>query len=125
MSVQAAAGRRATSDSDVQEIAGTARTVAVLGIKTEAQVVCAVKLWLLAVHGERGGSRAAPRSAGHAHASQAAQPAFYVPQYLQQAGVEVVPLPVFYPDATHILSKPVLRKVSELQQPVDVLVMFR
>jgi hypothetical protein len=48
------------------------------------------------------------------HALQANQPAFYVPQYLQSAGVEVVPVPVFFPDATHILGQPVYRRVQDV-----------
>lgn len=45
---------------------------------------------------------------------QADQPAYYVPQYLQSAGVEVVPVPVFYPQATEILGQPVYRKVHDV-----------
>jgi predicted CoA-binding protein len=45
---------------------------------------------------------------------QANQAAFYVPQYLQSAGVEVVPVPVFYPDVTHILGQPVYRRVQDV-----------
>lgn len=46
--------------------------------------------------------------------AQAGQPAFYVPQYLQSAGVEVVPVPVFYPDVTHILGQQVYRRVQDV-----------
>lgn len=49
-----------------------------------------------------------------APATQADQPAYYVPQYLQSAGVEVVPVPVFYPQATEILGQPVYRKVQDV-----------
>lgn len=45
---------------------------------------------------------------------QANQAAFYVPQYLQSAGVEVVPVPVFFPDVTHILGQPVYRRVQDV-----------
>jgi len=34
---------------------------------------------------------------------RAYQPAFYVPQYLVNAGLEVVPVPVYYPEVTEIL----------------------
>ena len=44
---------------------------------------------------------------------QQGQPAFYVPQYLADAGVDVVPVPVYYPDVTHILGKPVFRRLAE------------
>ena len=39
------------------------------------------------------------------------QPAFYVPEYLAQAGVDVVPVPVYYPEVTHILERPVFRRL--------------
>lgn len=45
---------------------------------------------------------------------QASQPAFFVPAYLQSAGVEVVPVPVFYPDVTDILGQQVYRKVADV-----------
>jgi predicted CoA-binding protein len=56
---------------------------------------------------------------------QAGQPAFYVPDYLHQAGVEVVPVPVFYPDVTHILGKQVYRRVADVPGPIDILDVFR
>ncbi|KAG2491053.1 hypothetical protein HYH03_010499 [Edaphochlamys debaryana] len=40
------------------------------------------------------------------------QPAFYVAQALQSAGVEVIPVPVYYPDVTAILGRPVVRSVA-------------
>ena len=45
---------------------------------------------------------------------QAGQPAFFVAQYLQNAGVEVVPVPVYYPEVTEILGKQVYRKVADV-----------
>lgn len=45
---------------------------------------------------------------------QATQPAFFVPRYLQSAGVEVVPVPVFYPDVTSILGQQVYRRVQDV-----------
>ena len=33
-------------------------------------------------------------------AQHAMQPAYYVPAYAQSAGLEIVPVPVYYPDAT-------------------------
>lgn len=56
---------------------------------------------------------------------QAAQPAYYVPAYLQRAGYRIVPVPVYYPEATHILGEPVYRSVSEIPDPVDLVVLFR
>jgi uncharacterized protein len=54
-----------------------------------------------------------------------AQPAFYVPQALQQMGLEIVPVPVYYPDATEILGQKVYRKLAEVPGPVDVVDVFR
>src|SRR5205823_669792 len=54
----------------IAELVRSAKRIAVLGIKTEAQ---------------------------------ANQPAFYVPRYLQDVGLEVIPVPVYYPDVTSIL----------------------
>jgi predicted CoA-binding protein len=55
----------------------------------------------------------------------AGQPAYYVPQYLQQAGYEIVPVPVYYPDATEILGEKVYRSVAEVPGEVDLVVVFR
>ncbi|AKJ01678.1 hypothetical protein ATI61_103392 [Archangium gephyra] len=53
------------------------------------------------------------------------QPAFYVPQYLAGAGVDVVPVPVYYPDVTHILGKPVFRRLVDIPGDVDLVDVFR
>jgi predicted CoA-binding protein len=72
-------------------LAGT-KTIAVLGIKTEAQ---------------------------------ASAPAFYVPSYLQQAGFQVIPVPVYYPDVTQILGQRVYRKLSDVPVEIDMVNIFR
>ena len=56
---------------------------------------------------------------------QAYQPAFYVPQYLAAAGLEVVPVPVYYPEVTEILGQKVYRKVADVPGPVDMVNVFR
>jgi predicted CoA-binding protein len=53
------------------------------------------------------------------------QPAFYVPEYLQSAGFEVIPVPVYFPDATEILGQPVYRKLADIPQPIDLVNIFR
>jgi uncharacterized protein len=53
------------------------------------------------------------------------QPAYYVPQALQQMGLEIVPVPVYYPEATEILGQKVYRKLAEVPGPVDVVDVFR
>jgi predicted CoA-binding protein len=57
--------------------------------------------------------------------SHASQPAHYVPAYLAAAGVEVVPVPVYYPDVTEILGAPVFRRVADLPGAVDAVNVFR
>lgn len=56
---------------------------------------------------------------------QAGQPAYYVPAYLQGAGVEIVPVPVYYPDATRILGQPVYRRLADVPGEIDILDVFR
>jgi uncharacterized protein len=56
---------------------------------------------------------------------QAGQPAFYVPEYLHQAGVEVIPVPVYYPDAKEILGAKVYRRVQDVPGEIDILDVFR
>ncbi|MDB4991277.1 MAG: CoA-binding protein [Myxococcaceae bacterium] len=53
------------------------------------------------------------------------QAAYYVPEYLQQAGVEVVPVPVYYPAVSEILGQKVYRKLAEVPGTVDILDVFR
>jgi len=56
---------------------------------------------------------------------QAGQPAYYVPEYLQKAGYEVIPVPVYYPEATEILGQPVYRSLAAVPPPIDLVVVFR
>jgi predicted CoA-binding protein len=56
---------------------------------------------------------------------QGGQPAFYVPEYLQRVGYEVVPVPVYYPAVTEILGQPVYRTVADVPGEVDLVVVFR
>jgi predicted CoA-binding protein len=53
------------------------------------------------------------------------QPAYYVPQYAQRAGYEVVPVPVYYPEVIEILGQPVYRAVADIPEPVDMVNVFR
>jgi uncharacterized protein len=57
--------------------------------------------------------------------AQRDQPAFYVPEYMARAGYDIVPVPVYYPDATEILGRPVYRRVAEVAPPVDLVNVFR
>ena len=76
----------------LRELLAQTRTIAVLGIKTEAQ---------------------------------AGQPAFYVAKYLDTAGFDVIPVPVYYPDVKQILGRPVYRKLTEIPGDVDMVNVFR
>ncbi len=53
------------------------------------------------------------------------QPAFYVPQYMQNAGYKIVPVPVYYPEATEILGEKVYRKLADVPEPIDLVNLFR
>ena len=53
------------------------------------------------------------------------QPAFYVSKYMADAGYDIVPVPVYYPDVTEILGKPVYRNLSDVSGEIDLLNVFR
>jgi len=81
-----------SSSEHIRALLGETKTIAVLGIKTEAQ---------------------------------ANQPAFYVPSYLQSAGFNIIPVPVYYPTVMHILGEEVYRKLVEVPAEVDMVNVFR
>jgi predicted CoA-binding protein len=86
------APRELVTPDEIGALLATTKTVAVLGIKTEAQ---------------------------------RDQPAFYVPEYAANAGLTVFPVPVYYPDVTEILGRPVTRTVAAIGEPVDLVDVFR
>lgn len=53
------------------------------------------------------------------------QPAHYVPAYIQKAGYQIVPVPVYYPDVTEILSEPVYRSLAAIPGDIDIVDVFR
>jgi predicted CoA-binding protein len=57
--------------------------------------------------------------------AQSGQAAFYVPEYLHNAGLDVVPVPVYYPDVTEILGKKVYRAVADVPGSLDMVNVFR
>ena len=57
--------------------------------------------------------------------SRANQPAFYVPKYMANAGYDIIPVPVYYPDVTEILGKAVYRDLSQIPGEIDLLNVFR
>jgi predicted CoA-binding protein len=81
-----------TRPEQIRDLISQTKTIAVLGIKTEAQ---------------------------------SSEPAFYVPQYMQQAGFRIIPVPVYYPQATEILGEQVFRKLTEIPDAVEMVNVFR
>jgi len=81
-----------TNSAGVREVLNETGTIAVLGIKTEAQ---------------------------------AGQAAFYVPSYLQTAGFQIIPVPVYYPEVTRILGQQVFRRLVDIPVDVDLVNVFR
>jgi predicted CoA-binding protein len=57
--------------------------------------------------------------------AQSDQPSVYVPQYMQRAGYEIIPVPVYYPDATVILGEKVYRRLADIPGDVDMVDVFR
>jgi len=57
--------------------------------------------------------------------SHAGQPAYYVPKYMAEAGYEIIPVPVYYPDVTEIMGKPVYRSLNEVPGEIDMVNVFR
>lgn len=57
--------------------------------------------------------------------AQRSQPAFSVPEYVQRVGIEVVPVPVYYPEATQILGQKVYRTISAIPGELDLVDVFR
>ena len=80
------------TDEQISELLKNTRTIAVLGIKTEAQSF---------------------------------QPAFYVPQYMANRGFQIIPVPVYYPEATEILGQKVYRSLVDVPDEIDLVNVFR
>src|ERR1700694_5944807 len=53
------------------------------------------------------------------------QPAYYVPEYAQQAGYEIVPVPVYYKDLTEMHGEKVYRKLTDIPGDIDMVNVFR
>ncbi len=51
--------------------------------------------------------------------------AFYVADFLQAHGAEILPVPVYEPEVTRILGQPVYRKLTDVPGPVDIVDVFR
>ncbi|MEZ0313866.1 MAG: CoA-binding protein [Myxococcota bacterium] len=57
--------------------------------------------------------------------AQRDQPAFYVAEYMADAGYDIVPVPVYYPEATEILGYRVVRNLRDISPPPDMINVFR
>jgi predicted CoA-binding protein len=53
------------------------------------------------------------------------QPAYYVPEYAQRAGYEIVPVPVYYKDLTEMQGEKVYRKLADIPGDIDMVNVFR
>ncbi len=53
------------------------------------------------------------------------QPACYVPAYAQRTGHEIIPVPVYYPELTEMMGRPVFRRIADIPGPVDMVDVFR
>ena len=56
---------------------------------------------------------------------ESGQPAFYVAEYAHQAGYDIVPVPVYYPDVAEILGQRVYRRLADIPGEVDLVDVFR
>lgn len=57
--------------------------------------------------------------------TQRGQPAIEVPRYLDRAGFDLVPVPVYYPDVEQILGRPVFRRLVDVPGDIDLVNVFR
>jgi uncharacterized protein len=57
--------------------------------------------------------------------SHAGQAGYYVPAHMAQAGYDIIPVPVYYPEVTEILGKPVFRRLADIGRPIDMVNVFR
>ena len=53
------------------------------------------------------------------------RPAFFVPAYAKGAGYEIIPVPVYYPEVTAILGRPVFRRLQDVPGHIDIVNVFR
>ena len=57
--------------------------------------------------------------------SHSMQPAHYVPRYMQSAGCEIIPVPVYYPEVTEIMGGKVYRDLRDIPGEIDMVNVFR
>ena len=57
--------------------------------------------------------------------SRGDQPAHFVAAYAKEAGFEIVPVPVYYPEVTEILRERVYRRLVDVPGDIDMVNVFR
>jgi hypothetical protein len=57
--------------------------------------------------------------------AHAGQPAVYVPRYLIEAGFDIIPVPVYYPQVTEIFGTRVYRRLVDVPSDIDLVDVFR
>lgn len=57
--------------------------------------------------------------------SHASQAAYYVAAHMAHEGYDVIPVPVYYPEVTEILGRPVFRSLAAIGRPIDMVNVFR
>jgi predicted CoA-binding protein len=57
--------------------------------------------------------------------TRSSQPAYFVAEYAKEAGYEVIPVPVYYPEVTEILGSPVYRRLTDVPGDIDIVNVFR
>ncbi len=53
------------------------------------------------------------------------RPAYFVPEYAQMAGYEIIPVPVYYPELMELMGQPVYRRVADVPGNIDIVNVFR
>ena len=57
--------------------------------------------------------------------TRSSQPAHFVAEYAKEAGYEVIPVPVYYPEVTEILGSPVYRRLADVPGDIDIVNVVR
>jgi uncharacterized protein len=57
--------------------------------------------------------------------AESQQSAYLIPEALQHSGFEIIPVPVYYPDVTEILGRPVYRTLAAIPGDIDLVDVFR
>jgi len=57
--------------------------------------------------------------------SQAEKPGHYVPKSLIAMGLEIVPVPVYEFGVSQILGRPIVRRLQDIREPIDLVDVFR